>query len=483
MGREHNKSRLPTAQRFGTSLALCPDEYQVKGTVGTMQLRSLDYFATICAGIGKKRMAVVMAENEHSLLAAMRAHQQGLIQAVLIGDEKKIRALMEEHQLSTEGVRFHQADEPEKAVTLATRLVLEGEVDYLMKGGLETRTMMKAFIARENGMRTGRLMSQVAFVENPFYHKLLALTDSALNPKPDLAQKKQILENAVEVFHSMGVECPKVAVLAAAETLNPKLQESTDAQALKEMYQRGEITGCIVEGPISIDLSIEPESAKIKGYDSPVAGDADLLICPDLVSGNMMGKMMLFMGARSANVVVGARAPVILCSRSATEEDKFQSIEEGTFSPERAGGLPSIGWARVCCSGDYTFEELSAMVRGKGGLTAYLGTNDVREVEAKVRAGDKKAALIYEAMIYQTAKCIGGLAAAADGEIDGVVLTGGIANSELLVEKLRRKVRFIAPVAVIPGEFEMEALAAGITRVLKGEEKARVYREHEEEGA
>ena len=157
--------------------------------------------------------------------------------------------------------------------------------------------------------------------------------------------------------------------------------------------------------------------------------------------------------------------------------------EEGTFSPERAGGLPSIGWARVCCSGDYTFEELSAMVRGKGGLTAYLGTNDVREVEAKVRAGDKKAALIYEAMIYQTAKCIGGLAAAADGEIDGVVLTGGIANSELLVEKLRRKVRFIAPVAVIPGEFEMEALAAGITRVLKGEEKARVYREHEEEGA
>ena len=320
MGREHNKSRLPTAQRFGTSLALCPDEYQVKGTVGTMQLRSLDYFATICAGIGKKRMAVVMAENEHSLLAAMRAHQQGLIQAVLIGDEKKIRALMEEHQLSTEGVRFHQADEPEKAVTLATRLVLEGEVDYLMKGGLETRTMMKAFIARENGMRTGRLMSQVAFVENPFYHKLLALTDSALNPKPDLAQKKQILENAV---------------VAAAETLNPKLQESTDAQALKEMYQRGEITGCIVEGPISIDLSIEPESAKIKGYDSPVAGDADLLICPDLVSGNMMGKMMLFMGARSANVVVGARAPVILCSRSATEEDKFQSILLGAIASQK----------------------------------------------------------------------------------------------------------------------------------------------------
>lgn len=299
-----------------------------------MELCSLDYFATICAGIGRKRMAVVMAENEHSLLAAMRAHQQGLIQAVLIGDTARIQALMARHNLSTEGVFFHQAEEPEQAVTLATRLVREGEVDYLMKGGLETQTMMRGFIAKENGMRTGRLMSQVAFVENPFYHKLLALTDSALNTKPDLMQKKQILENAVEVFHCMGVERPKVAVLAAAEALNPKLQESTDAQALKELYQKGEITGCVVEGPISIDLAIEPESARIKGYDSPVAGDADLLICPDLVSGNMMGKMMLFMGSRSANVVVGAKAPVILCSRSATEEDKFQSILLGAIASQ-----------------------------------------------------------------------------------------------------------------------------------------------------
>ena len=155
--------------------------------------------------------------------------------------------------------------------------------------------------------------------------------------------------------------------------------------------------------------------------------------------------------------------------------------EEGTFSPERSGGLPSIGWAQVCCSGKYTFEELSAMVRGKGGLTAYLGTNDVREVEAAVKAGGPKSPPIYDAMVYQAGKCVGGLGPAADGENGGIVLTGGIANSEMLVEKLRRKIRFIAPVAVIPGEFEMEALAAGITRVLKGEEKAREYREHEEE--
>ncbi len=148
-----------------------------------MQLRSLDYFATICAGIGKKRIAVVMAENEHSLLAAMRAHQQGLIQAVLIGMMKKIRALVEEHRLSTEGVRFHQADEPEKAVTLATRLVLEGEVDYLMKGGLETRTMMKRFI------RPGKWNAyRAAHVSGGLCGKPLLPTSCSPSPIPLLTQ-------------------------------------------------------------------------------------------------------------------------------------------------------------------------------------------------------------------------------------------------------------------------------------------------------
>ena len=153
--------------------------------------------------------------------------------------------------------------------------------------------------------------------------------------------------------------------------------------------------------------------------------------------------------------------------------------EEGTLSPERSGGLPSIGWAAVCCSGKYSFDELSAMVRGKGGLTAYLGTNDVREVEARIAAGDEYAVLIYKAMIYQIAKGIGSLAAAANGKIDAIVLTGGIAHSRTLTQHLTEKVRFIAAVAVIPGEFEMEALAAGVTRVLRGEEQARVYHENE----
>lgn len=153
--------------------------------------------------------------------------------------------------------------------------------------------------------------------------------------------------------------------------------------------------------------------------------------------------------------------------------------EDGTMSPERSGGLPSIGLAQVCFSGKYTFEDVSAMVRGKGGLTAYLGTNDAREVENRVANGDKEAELVWDAMIYQTAKGIGGLATAVNGEIDGIIVTGGIANSKMFIEKLTKKVKFIHDVTVIPGEYEMEALAAGITRVLTGEETAREYKEHE----
>ena len=153
------------------------------------------------------------------------------------------------------------------------------------------------------------------------------------------------------------------------------------------------------------------------------------------------------------------------------------SDEDGTFSPERSGGLPSIGWATVCYSGKYTFEEASAMVRGKGGLTAYLGTNDVREVERRIAAGDNKAKLVYDAMIYRVAKCVGSLATAAFGKVDGIIVTGGIARSDYFISELKKRVEFIAPLSIKPGEYEMEALAAGVTRVLRGEETARTYRE------
>lgn len=157
------------------------------------------------------------------------------------------------------------------------------------------------------------------------------------------------------------------------------------------------------------------------------------------------------------------------------------SDEDGTMSPERSGGLPSVGWARICASGKYTVDELCAMVRGKGGLTAYLGTNDVREVEARIKNGDDYAKLIYNAMCYKCSKWIGAMAAAAAEKIDAIIITGGIARSEMFTGIIKEHVSFIAPVDIIPGEYEMEALAAGVTRVLNGEEIAREYKEHEED--
>lgn len=280
-----------------------------------------------------KTMAVIVAEDEHTLEAVLRAQKDGVIRAVLIGNAEEIKKKLE-HLVNggAYDVDIINADTAEDAAKTAIQMIHEKKVDYLMKGLIETKSVMKIIVSKESGLRTDHIMSQIAFVQNPGYHKLFALTDSALNTKPDLSMKKQILENSVNVLHSMGIENPKVAVLAAAETVNSKLQESTDAAALKELCEKGEITGCVVEGPISIDLALERESAEIKGYNSPVAGDADLLVCPDLVSGNLMGKGMLITGAKSAGIIVGAKVPVVLCSRAATIEDKYYSILLGAIA-------------------------------------------------------------------------------------------------------------------------------------------------------
>jgi Phosphotransacetylase len=299
-----------------------------------MILKTLNDLLPYCKAKNcKKTMAVIAAEDEHTLEAVLRAVRDGVINAVLIGNVDSIEnKLTELGNQDRSGIEIVSAGTANDAAKIAISLFHEGKADYLMKGLIETKAAMKVIVARESNMRTDHIMSQISFVQNPGYHKLFALTDSALNPKPDLEMKRQILENSVSVLHGMGIENPKVAVLAAAETINPKLQESTDAAALKEMYMKGTITGCVVEGPISIDLALEKESAEIKGYDSPVAGDADLLVCPDLVSGNLMGKGMLITGAKSAGIIVGAKAPVVLCSRAATIEDKYYSVLLGAIA-------------------------------------------------------------------------------------------------------------------------------------------------------
>ena len=206
-----------------------------------------------------------------------------------------------------------------------------------MKGKMETGPFMKAIINKKNDMMAGGRISLVGLFEHPTaYHKLLAVTDMGMNTYPDLEGKKDEINNAVKLLHALGIECPKVACLCAVEKLNPKMPETVDADALKKMNAAGQIPGCIVEGPISFDLAIKKESADLKGYESPVAGDADLLLVPDITCGNVLVKCMTeYAGATTAGAMLGAKCPLIITSRSAAASDKYYSIALAAYSAAR----------------------------------------------------------------------------------------------------------------------------------------------------
>ncbi len=274
-----------------------------------------------------KRVAVVAAEDKHTLEALLLAYQNGIATPILIGNAPVISAYLEEVGFPADAAFVVQAGSHEEAAQKAVAMIHDGEADFIMKGLLETATLMKIIVSKESNLRTGRVMSHLAFLEVPTYHKLLAVTDVALNTTPDLAQKRQILENAVLTMRNMGIDKPKVAVMAAAEEVNPKLSESVDAYELKQLNLAGEITGCVVEGPLSYDLAIDKEAVAIKRFNSEVAGDTDLMLVPNLVAGNLLIKALTFSGgAKAAGFIVGAKVPVVLTSRSSTVEDKYMSV-------------------------------------------------------------------------------------------------------------------------------------------------------------
>lgn len=271
----------------------------------------------------KKRVAVVAAQDEHTLQAVMRAYDDGLVQPVLIGKVEEIKKILKQIGHSDEGLIFEDIEDPSDCTQRACDLAREGSIDCIMKGHLETGTLMKVLVNKEKGIRKEKVMSLLAFMESPHYHKIFAITDVGLLTYPDLEQKKAATANAVKAFHALGIEEPKVAVISAVEKLNPKMPDTVDAAAIKEEG----IPGAIIEGPISYDLAMDAESAKIKGYESPVAGDADILVVPDIVSGNIAAKTITVLGGgRTGGTVLGALVPVLMASRSATADDKYMSI-------------------------------------------------------------------------------------------------------------------------------------------------------------
>lgn len=280
----------------------------------------------------KTAVAIVEAQDEHTIDAVSGAAEKGLISPVLIGREGEINALLEEHGAVANATVIDSGSAGE-SLKIAASLIEQGKAGAIMKGKLETGDFMKGVLNKEYRLTLDRRLSLVGFYQMPQYHKLFAVSDMGLNTYPDLALKKDILLNAVDALKAMGVERPKVAALSAIEKVNPKMPDSVDADALKQMNLRGEIAGCTVEGPISFDLAMFSDAARIKGYESPVAGDADLLVMPDIVSGNVLVKCLTgFAGAATAGMIVGARVPVILTSRSAEASDKYYSIVLASYT-------------------------------------------------------------------------------------------------------------------------------------------------------
>ena len=275
----------------------------------------------------KARVAVVAAHDEHTLESIVEAKKEGLVEPVLIGKRNLIEKILESLGENYLDYLILNEDDNTKCVQAAVKQTHEGKVDFIMKGKLETAELMRVVVSRDAGLRTDSTMSLVGFYESPYYHKVFAVTDMGLLTYPSVSQKADAIRNAVNVFNKLGIEEPKVAVLTAVEKVNPKMPECLDAKELKDMNERGEITSCIVEGPISYDLAMSKEAAEIKGYESTVAGDADLLVVPNIQAGNILVKALTVTGgAETCGIIVGAKVPLVLTSRSATARDKFMSI-------------------------------------------------------------------------------------------------------------------------------------------------------------
>jgi phosphotransacetylase/acyl dehydratase len=263
------------------------------------------------------RMAVVHPCDELSLTGALEAKSQGLIVPVLVGPEAKVRKAAEKAGRSLEGIELVDVPHSHAAAAKAVELARMGAVRSLMKGALHTDELMSVVVDAASGLRTERRMSHVFALDVPTYPKPLLITDAAINIEPDLMEKRDIVQNAIDLAHAIAIRTPKVAVLSAVETVFPKIRSTVEAAALCKMVDRGQITGGIVDGPLAFDNAISRAAASTKHIASAVAGDADILVVPDLASGNMLAKQLIYLaGAEAAGIVLGARVPIVLTSRS-----------------------------------------------------------------------------------------------------------------------------------------------------------------------
>jgi len=282
------------------------------------------------------RMAVAAAGDPHTIEAVLRAREEGIAIPVLVGDKTIIDETLAEFGATVPEEDIYDVPDLAESARVAVSLVVEGKADFLMKGKLDTGVLLKAVVNKECGLGQGRTMSHFTMFQVPGYHKLMVPVDGGMVTYPTLEQKKDIIMNTVDTLRAMGYDQPKVGVLACVEKLNPKMPETVEADALKQMNRNGEITGCIVEGPISYDCAMSKEVAEFKGFNSPCAGDCDVLVAPNIHAGNIMGKMLtITCGAKMAGFIVGAKCPIVMTSRGSSPEEKYLSIVIATVAAQK----------------------------------------------------------------------------------------------------------------------------------------------------
>ncbi|MDD5571008.1 MAG: bifunctional enoyl-CoA hydratase/phosphate acetyltransferase [Bacteroidales bacterium] len=275
----------------------------------------------------KKTVALAAAQDENALIAAMKAREAGIVDTILVGDETKIKKIAAENKLDIFGVKIIHEPDLTQACTTAVKLIRDKKAEILMKGNVSTAIILREVLNKDYGLRSGELLSHFAIFELEKYHKLLGLSDAGMNINPDIMGKAAIIQNAVNFMRMLGLEKPKVAVLSAIELVNPEMPSNVDAAIVSKMAQRGQIKNCIIDGPLALDNAVSAESAKHKNIVSDVAGDADILIAQDIDAANVIYKAFLFLqNGKCAAVIVGATAPIVLTSRSDSDETKLNSI-------------------------------------------------------------------------------------------------------------------------------------------------------------
>ncbi|WP_027634282.1 phosphate butyryltransferase [Clostridium hydrogeniformans] len=295
-------------------------------------IKSLKELIDIAKSKERKTLSVAVAEDSEVLKAVLQGVDLEIINAILVGNKEKIEKIAEDESLSLEKVEILDEKNIKKAALKAVELVRNGQANYIMKGMLGTADLLKAVLNKEAGIRGNGLLSHVMVYEAKTYHKLLFLTDGGMVPYPELKDKIGIIDNVVKVCHSLEIHNPKIAPLCAVEVVNPSMNSTLDASILSAMNKRGQIKGCIIDGPLALDNAISKEAAEHKGIISEVAGDADVLLMPNIEAGNFLGKSLTYFAeAENAGVVMGAKCPIVLVSRADTAKSKLYSIALGAI--------------------------------------------------------------------------------------------------------------------------------------------------------